>query len=117
MCYQPTNRNPVFGVEARSRPLEAVFRLAGDSPTSTNQRGAGLPAPGRGGVGRTDRGQGPEGGAGRMTTTARTVLCERCGRGPIAPGKRCGWCGRKAPKEGVPGQDRRADGRGGKCGK
>jgi len=45
------------------------------------------------------------------------LLCSGCGRGPIALGKRCGWCGRKAPKEGVPGQDRRADGRGGKCGK
>ena len=28
------------------------------------------------------------------------LLCRRCGSGPIAPGARCGWCGRRADRDG-----------------
>jgi len=32
---------------------------------------------------------------------ARTVagagnMCRRCGQGPVRPGQRCGWCGKRA---------------------
>jgi hypothetical protein len=29
---------------------------------------------------------------------SRAFWCDRCGQGPIEPGQRCGWCGRRAPR-------------------
>lgn len=28
----------------------------------------------------------------------RSPFCASCQRGPIAPGSKCGWCGRRAPR-------------------
>jgi len=30
------------------------------------------------------------------TGAAAGSMCSRCGQGPVRPGQRCGWCGKRA---------------------
>lgn len=34
------------------------------------------------------------------TDAGAKCLCPKCGQGPVRPGQRCGWCGKRVKGEG-----------------
>ena len=43
----------------------------------------------------------PEAQPGGALRGSSAFLCVSCGRGPVRPGDRCGWCGKRAKRGGV----------------
>jgi hypothetical protein len=43
----------------------------------------------------------PEAQPGGALRGSSGLLCAACGRGPVRPGDRCGWCGKRAKREAV----------------
>jgi hypothetical protein len=72
--------NLVIGTEQ----LALTFEVAEGIPVRQDQAEPGIP------------GAVPGSASQPLQAAPAGRLCPRCGSGPIAPGKRCGWCGQGA---------------------